>query len=213
MNMSKKLMIVLVEGTIGAGKSTLLSRLEGKYKVVHEPLEQWTDIKDDDGSNLFVKFCGDMQRYGFAFQLFVLQTRFELMRKAVDQHSEGDVLFMERSVLSDYHIFADQLHRNKCISNLEMQVYMQWFNALEALYSTHIKGILYLRVEPLVAINRIQKRARKGEEKYNLEYLEQLHAQHERWLTNEAKYPVKVIDASNEVTLEEVDQFVDSLRL
>jgi deoxyadenosine/deoxycytidine kinase len=60
------------------------------------------------------------------------------------------------------------------------------------------KGFIYLRCEPEISFERIQKRKRSGEENISLEYLKKLHRKHDDWLLNEKKTKVLVLDASTD---------------
>jgi tRNA A37 threonylcarbamoyladenosine biosynthesis protein TsaE len=47
--------IISLDGNIGAGKSTLLEKIGAAFphiKVVHEPVDTWTKLKNADGRNL-----------------------------------------------------------------------------------------------------------------------------------------------------------------
>lgn len=65
---------------------------------------------------------------------------------------------------------------------------------------------MYLRSTPEVVYERMKARGRPEESSVTLEYLQQLHASHERWLmSNDEKFntiPVLVLDA--DTTLDEI---------
>lgn len=67
---------------------------------------------------------------------------------------------------------------------------------------------MYLRSTPEVVYERMKARGRPEESSVSLEYLQQLHDSHERWLmTNDEKFntiPVLVLDA--DTTLEEIEK-------
>lgn len=68
--------------------------------------------------------------------------------------------------------------------------------------------LVYLRSTPEVVYERMKARGRPEEKSVSLEYLQQLHDSHERWLmSNDEKFnsiPVLVLDA--DTTLEETIQ-------
>lgn len=67
---------------------------------------------------------------------------------------------------------------------------------------------MYLRSTPEVVYERMKARGRPEESSVSLEYLQQLHDSHERWLmSNDEKFntiPVLVLDA--DATLDEIVQ-------
>ena len=56
-------------------------------------------------------------------------------------------------------------------------------------------GFIYLKTDPKISLDRINKRLRKGENAIPLDYLESLHTRHNNWLENESN--VLTIDVSN----------------
>lgn len=68
--------------------------------------------------------------------------------------------------------------------------------------------VVYLRSTPDVVYERMKARGRPEESNVSLEYLQQLHDSHERWLmSNDEKFneiPVLVLDA--DATLDEIVQ-------
>ena len=55
--------------------------------------------------------------------------------------------------------------------------------------------IVYLRTSPEIALTRIRKRNRQGEEDLSLDYLTKLHSYYDSWLLGERN--VVVVDADN----------------
>ena len=64
-------MLISIEGNIGTGKTTLINILKKKFTnkgsviFVEEPLQQWLNLVDKDGSNILGKFYGDQERWSY----------------------------------------------------------------------------------------------------------------------------------------------------
>ena len=82
--------IICVEGNIGSGKSTLVEKLKNKYSnredvcFLQEPVEQWLQIKDKDGTNILEKYYKDQHTYAFSFQMMAYISRLSILKKAIE---------------------------------------------------------------------------------------------------------------------------------
>ena len=80
------------------------------------------------------------------------------------------------------------------ISDIEFAVYTKWFDSFQAeIPHCHIA---YLRTTPEIAFERVQRRAREGED-IPLDYLAKCHSYHERWLSTDSS-PSLVLDATQD---------------
>jgi deoxyadenosine/deoxycytidine kinase len=111
------------------------------------------------------------------------------------------IIITERSVLTDRHVFADMLHDDGILDDLEWKLYLRWYEA----YATDlpIKGIIHLNTSANTSNTRIKIRARDGEESIEISYLEQLDAQHNKWVS-ESSLPCLQIDTEPGKDLEGV---------
>ena len=80
-------------------------------------------------------------------------------------------------------------------------MYNQWFDwVIDHLLYPKLKDFrvvhLYLRCLPNVAYERQQSRQRQEEDGITLEYLTQIHEQHEKWLLSPHTKDVVVVDVS-----------------
>ena len=66
-----------------------------------------------------------------------------------------------------------------------------------------IKGIIYLRTEPEICLQRIKKRERDEESKLSLQYLQGIHARHEEWIVGDCEYPVLILENSSDILLQQ----------
>jgi deoxyadenosine/deoxycytidine kinase len=107
------------------------------------------------------------------------------------------VLFSERSVVADRHIFAKLLREENKMDEMEYALYLSMYDSLDSLFRTpRIHKFLYLKVSPQRCLDRLRKRARHEESQVQLAYLHKIHLLHEEWLSKEPN--VLVIDGEEE---------------
>ena len=186
-SISNKPILISVEGNIGSGKSTLVKKLEEKFNddklnicFLQEPVNEWSEIKDENGITILENYYSDQEKYAFQFQMMAYITRLKKLRDALSENY--DIIITERSVLTDKYVFAKMLYNSGKISKIEYDIYNRWFN--EFLKDLPKQHIIYLKTTPSIAYERVKKRARKGEE-IPLDYLDKCHHYHENWLKSE----------------------------
>lgn len=171
----------IVEGNIGSGKSTFL-RLIGErlpVQVVYEPHTKWQDV--GAGENLLDHFYKDTPRWAYTFQSYAFITRImEQQKYSLEQPEVTQIV--ERSVYSDRYCFAKNCFEMGTMSQLEWQLYQDWFSWLVENYAPRPTGFIYLQTDPEVCFSRLTKRARQEEVGIPVSYLESLHTKHEKWL-------------------------------
>jgi deoxyadenosine/deoxycytidine kinase len=189
--------MIFVEGNIGTGKSTFLTHLSKHCKVILEPVDEWTQMKNANGKNILEEFYSDPARNAYLFQSIAFRSR---MKNIVNR----DDCFIERSIYTDRNVFAKTCREDGLIGDIEWNDYVSWFDWLTTEFQVKPKGFVYLRCEPEVSLERIKKRNRSGEENISLEYLKKLHAKHDEWLLNEKGNSVLVIDVNEDNTQEDM---------
>ncbi|NXA22668.1 DGUOK protein, partial [Ibidorhyncha struthersii] len=82
------------------------------------------------------------------------------------------------------YVFAKNLFEAGHLQPLEWAIYQDWHGFLlrHLGHRAALHGFLYLRATPQTCLERLRRRARSEEGGIQLGYLQQLHAQHERWL-------------------------------
>jgi len=173
--------IFIVEGNIGSGKTTFLSRINkllDDCQVIYEPVDEWQKIKDENGKNILDYFYTDMERWCYLFQSMAFITRFQKF-KQID-HSKKYV-FIERSVFSDKHIFAENCYQQGTMSDIEWKVYSTWFESMKNTIDLPL-NFIYLKCPSEVSFERLKIRNRDEEKEVPLEYLKNLEERHENWL-------------------------------
>jgi len=193
---------ISIEGNIGAGKSTLVKILKeilyetgsDKYDFIQEPVDEWLQLTDSDGKNILDKFYSDQKSWSYKFQMNAFITRLKRLQKSINTYP---LSICERTVETDRRCFAQQLFEDDKISLLEWKLYDEWFIWLtsDKRYKDPI-GTIYLRVNPEICLERINKRDRSEESSIPLEYLKNIHQKHDQWLLNDKSENVLVLDGN-----------------
>lgn len=207
--------IISFEGIIGAGKSTTIE-LTKKYLcdkgysvyIVKENVDNWVN----DG--ILQAFYDDPKRYSYHFQTKVFSDKVRKYIKVYKKYyNKVDYILTERSLLSD-NIFARLLHKLGNMSDMEIKHYNEWYQ----LWTTMVpevfinSKIVYLKLTPEVAIQRIKLRNRESEDKITYEYQEQLMNFHDLEFSN--KKDVIIWDASLNIhNIYVLNTFIDALKL
>ena len=206
-------MLIYIEGNIGSGKSTFvkllknyLGRFSTKPILVQEPVDEWIETRDSDGSNILEKFYSDLPRWSFTFQMNSFISRAHKIQKERTPENNWDpFMLIERSIYTDRHCFAVNCYNSGQMTKMEYDVYCRWNDWLSDEFKLRPDGYIYLRCEPKVNTERICKRSRDGESGIPQEYLDLLHTYHEDWMSKETKdgVPVLTVDVNEDFTSDE----------
>lgn len=184
--------IISIEGNIGSGKSTLLKNLKnycespnhyGNYKKIiflEEPVTEWENIKDKKNRNIIEMFYNNQKRHAFSFQVLAFTTILSNIKKAVEVNPDA-IIVVERSIYTTLHIFGKMLLDSKKIEQAHWQIFIKLFESFEKDIS--VNKIVYVKTDPSICFNRIEKRARAGESKISHEYLENCDNYHTSMIT------------------------------
>ena len=184
--MSQK--IIFIEGNIGSGKTTLLKRLSelvNNCQVIYEPLDMWTNLKDSSGKNILEHFYTDMEKHSYAFQSIAFLSRTKSLEK-IDPTKK--YIFVERSIHSDKEIFAKNCFNKGIMPEIHYNLYNEWFSWMENMLNLKNVTHVYLRCDPKISYERLQKRSRDEEKSVELDYLEDIHQCHEEWFNRIDNY-------------------------
>ena len=201
-------MIYSIEGNIGSGKSTLVRIMKEYFKNVDnvifadEPVDDWMQIKDSKGEDILTKFYNDQYKYGFPFQMMAYISRIAILKKLVKENPNA-IIFTERSVYTDKMVFAQMLHDQGKIGEVEFAIYNQWFDNF--LDEIDVVGNIYIKTDPSKCFERIIKRNRPGET-IPLEYLELCHQYHDNWLNNQTNSNTILFDGNTDLE-ETIDSY------
>jgi len=159
---------VWVEGIIGAGKRSLAGKLGSAlgFRADHEP----------GGSNPYLGlFYKDPKEHAYDMQIHLLQRRYIMQRLAADEaiygiDYQGSIL--DRGLPGD-RVFAKMHWLEGNISQLQFETYLQFYEVMCAdLRPPSL--MLFLDVEPEVALERVRGRKRPEEVNMTLGYLTDL---------------------------------------
>jgi deoxycitidine kinase len=187
-----KVFLVSIEGNISSGKSTIVkilrerTKTNNQFMIVDEPIDTWESIKNKNGQSIFQAFYENPTELGFTFQICALFTRFKSLSKIYEDAmlksqtiGKPIIVLIERTVLTDYHIFAKMLRKTNMISEFEMLTYKLWFKEFSEKFK--LDKSVYLRVNPEKCLERVNVRSRDGEDKISLDYLISCHEHHEKF--------------------------------
>lgn len=189
--------IFSLDGNIGSGKSTLLNMLKNYYQgydiiFLTEPVDVWRSIKDKNGEDILTKFYKDTKKHSFEFQIMAYISRLSKLRKAIRDNPNA-IIVTERSVYTDRYVFAKMLYDSGNIDDTSYEIYTKLFEEFTKEYK--IDGYIYVKTNPMMCFNRIDKRNRKGE-LVPIDYLINCEKYHEEWLSNQDN--VLVLDGNVE---------------
>lgn len=173
-------MFIGIAGIIGAGKSTLTNQLadEFDFEPYHEPVQE-NEYLDD--------FYQDPQRWATIMQMHLLSKRFHQHQQIV-WNSKHNKVVQDRTIYEDT-IFARILNEDGTISDREYETYRDHFDIMRR-FLVYPDLIVYLDVEPEIALERVEQRGRDSE-KFNgvdLEYLQRLQSGYEDFIEEMSSY-------------------------
>lgn len=181
MSIIEKAPFIVISGLIGAGKSTLTNQLSEHldYRACYEPVKDNPYLDD---------FYQDMPRWTFPMQMHLLARRFR-------QHQEvlwgGKPVVLDRSIYEDT-IFARMHREDGLMDERDWQTYIDHFHVMQG-FLRYPDVILYLKVSPERALERINERARSEEQgKVPLAYLQSLYEGYEEFVEEMKRYTVVV---------------------
>lgn len=163
-------MFIGIAGLIGVGKTTLTKQLADQLncQVAYEPVETNPYLED---------FYADKERHGAMMQLHLLGERFKQHQSIIWSQTPT---IQDRTIYEDT-IFAKMGCEDGWIGEREYRTYKQLFHMMTR-FLAYPDLLVYLRVEPEVALERIEKRGRGAEEGMPIEYLRSLHEGYESFI-------------------------------
>jgi deoxyadenosine/deoxycytidine kinase len=203
---SSNFIIISIEGNIGSGKTTLMENLKEYYKddseiiFLREPVDEWSKIRDNNGTTILEKFYQDQEKYSFSFQIMAYMSRLNVLRTTLKtlEKDKKYVIITERSLNTDRYVFAKMLFETCKMEYINYQIYLTWFDAFSEEFPVH--KIVYVKASPHVCHLRISKRARKGEEIIPLSYLDSCHEYHESMLEKYSQnIEINVLDGNIDI--------------
>jgi deoxyadenosine/deoxycytidine kinase len=214
--------IISFDGNIGSGKSTKVKDIEQYYKAqgrddiifIQEPVDSWNSVVDENGVTILSNYYKDQKRFAFRLQMLAYISRLSLLRDAVKKGYK--YIITERCVGTDRNVFSKMLYDKGDIEHDEYTIYKKWYE--EFISDVPIGAIVYIKASPETCLERVNIRAREGEN-IPLDYLKECSKYHDEWIDSES-VPKLVINAdidlknnpeANLGVLEQIDAFINSL--
>lgn len=141
-------------------------------------------------------------------------TRLTILREAIQQNPDVEIILCERSLDADKEIFAKMLHDDGVIEDTDYQIYNMFYNEITKQPEVkQLSGVIYINAEPEVSFERTKIRARDGESTITLEYLKECHTYHEKWIGDKKQanlnYPVLNINANGLISEEQINSIFE----
>ncbi|MBI3182447.1 MAG: deoxynucleoside kinase [Myxococcales bacterium] len=173
---------IVVEGPIGVGKSSLTNSLSERFgaRKVLEVVEE----------NPFLPlFYSDRAKYAFQTQTFFLLSRYRQQQALFQQELFNSV------TVSDYLFAKDRIFACLTLDPNELALYDRVFEALSPRV-TKPDLVIFLQARLDVLLQRIKKRGREFERKFDAAYLEELVKAYNEFFFHYSETPLLVINTS-----------------
>jgi len=223
-----KIIYVSIDGNIGSGKSLLFNNLQEYYKnnteiiFLKEPVDDWENIKDENGISILKNFYNNQEKYAFSFQVIAFISRLKILRDTIKNINKDTIIISERSLFTDKMVFAKMLYDFGKIEYINYQIYLKWFEEFANDYP--IDKVIYIKTNPEICHYRICKRAREGENNIPLEYLDDCNLYHNNMLNKsstscicnnqlilDGNIDLNVNENQIEVWIKKIDLFIHSI--
>lgn len=174
---------IVVEGPIGVGKSSLANILAERMQArrVMEIVEE---------NPFLASFYTDRNKYAFQTQMFFLLSRYKQQQELFQQDLFNSV------TVSDYLFAKDRIFASLTLDPNELGLYDRVFEALGTRV-TKPDLVIYLQARIDVLLQRIKKRGREFERKFDPQYLEDLCRHYNEFFFHYGETPLLVINTSD----------------
>lgn len=202
-------MYIAIAGNIGSGKTTLTQILTQRYNA-KAYLEECNNPYIGD-------FYEDMNRWSFNLQICFLGSRIQQTMDMLADNDGKGVIFQDRTIYEDAHIFADNLHEMGLMATRDIETYMKIFRLVTTLIPKP-DLLIYLKASVPTLISQIRKRGREYEMNIDELYLKRLNDKYNHWIENLYEGDVLVIDKDHEdfvsdpAVLEKICARLDALK-
>lgn len=178
-------MHIAVSGNIGSGKTTLTIKLAKHYG--------WNaELEAVENNPYLADFYEDMKRWSFHLQVYFLNSRFNQISRI---RESGQSVIQDRTIYEDAYIFAANLKNSNLISERDYENYLNLFHSM----INFVKApdlLIYLKADIPKLVGQIEKRGRHYENAIRIDYLKNLNAHYEDWISNYDKGKLLVIDVN-----------------
>ncbi len=180
----KRKHFVAMAGNIGAGKTTAAKMISQKFgfELFDEPVIDNRFLKD---------YYGDMKRWSFTLQLEFLIKRVEHHELI---HTVPKSCIQDRTLYEDPEIFAKYLHGLGNMTDVELELYFEYFKRLSKPLAQPDKVICFDVPQIDVLLSRIKKRGREEEKGISSSFLRGLNGYYATFpMVMQRKYGIDVL--------------------
>lgn len=185
---------------MGVGKSTLLFELKklieelgltDQVDFFEEPIQKWINFGENK-TDLLQDMYNNAPEAPYNFQLVALLSKIEQLKFT------KRINVVERSIGTQKEVFIPQLIEQQSLTPLQQEILKYGMQVLEHIRVPAPHLIIYLKAPVEVALERLRKRNRTGENTITVSYLQALQERHEKWLeeiSNNSETKVWIINA------------------
>ena len=203
---------VVIDGLIFAGKTTAISNLKVRltssadttYNFFEEPVDSWMN------EGWLEKYYSNISKFASSFQMRIIlshiQQKYEIEKINVEQKSTNIVNICERSAITTLNVFSKMLVKDGVLDDIEFKLHEQM---IEMFKYKKPDMLIYLNIDPEIALMRNLKRMRNGESNIQIEYLRKLNQAYLNELGNLAENIIVIDGTLNETEI--VDKIIKHL--
>ena len=189
---------VVIDGLIFAGKTTAISNLKARltssadttFNFFEEPVDSWMN------EGWLDKYYSNISKFASSFQIRIIlshiQQKNEIEEINRGQESKNIVNISERGAITTLNVFSKMLVADGVLDEIELKLHEQM---IEMFKYKKPDMLIYLNIDPEIALLRNLKRMRNGESNIKIEYLRKLNQAYLQELENLAENII-VIDGT-----------------
>jgi deoxyadenosine/deoxycytidine kinase len=189
---------VVIDGLIFAGKTTAISNLKARllssvdttFNFFEEPVDSWIN------EGWLEKYYSNISKFASSFQIRIIMSHIQQKNEIEEinrsQESVNIVNICERSAITTLNVFSKMLVEDGVLDEIEFKLHEQM---IEMFKYKKPDVLVYLNIDPEIALQRNLKRMRNGESNIKIEYLRKLNQAYLQELENLAE-TIIVIDGT-----------------
>ena len=175
-----------IAGNIGSGKTTLTRLLAEHYG--------WTPKYEAVSYNPYLEdYYKDIKRWSFNLEVYFLEQRF---KDVLEIARSRKTIIQDRTIFEGVYIFVANNYAMGNLSERDYRTYMELFELMMSLVKAP-DLMIYLRSSIPHLVSQIQKRGRDYEQSISIDYLKGLNDRYEKFISEDYKGRVLVVDADN----------------
>ena len=175
-----------IAGNIGSGKTTLTRMLAAHYG--------WTPKYEAVTYNPYLEdYYKDIPRWSYNLETYFLAQRF---KDIIEIAGSKETVIQDRTIFEGVYIFVANNYAMGNLTRRDFDTYMEIFNAMISIVKAP-DLMIYLRSSIPHLVSRIQKRGRDYEQSISLDYLKGLNDRYEKFIREDYKGKVLVIEADD----------------